>query len=178
MNAWVAKRADQALEAARQGSPAAMDRLMRVALPFNRPHRISISAVTGDAVEVGLPERRSNRNHLGGMHACAIATALEFCSGAAVLIEVGMRDYRIIMSRIEVDYLAKPQGDCVARSSRNTPDVKGLSGVLEKEGGRKVGHDIRPLRQPRRTLRPSPDSLAPQGLGKALLRARAGRSLS
>jgi len=134
MNAWVAKRADQALEAARQGSPAAMDRLMRVALPFNRPHRISISAVTGDAVEVGLPERRSNRNHLGGMHACAIATALEFCSGAAVLIEVGMRDYRIIMSRIEVDYLAKPQGDCVARSSRNTPDVKGLSGVLEKEG--------------------------------------------
>jgi acyl-coenzyme A thioesterase PaaI-like protein len=134
MNAWIVKRAEAALSAAREGNPKAMDRLMRVALPFNRPHRISVAAVTPDAVEVGLPWRRSNQNHLGGMHACAIATALEFASGASVMIEVGMRDYRIIMSRIEVDYLAKPKGNCVAKASRNTPEVKGLSGVLEGEG--------------------------------------------
>ena len=44
------------------------------------------------------------------MHACAIATALEFASGASILFEVEMRDYRIIMSRLEIDYPAKPRG--------------------------------------------------------------------
>ena len=68
------------------------------------------------------------------MHACAIATALEFTSGASILLEVGMRDYRIIMSRLEIDYLAKPKGNCLARAQRNTPDVRGLTGVLESEG--------------------------------------------
>ena len=134
MNAWVAARAGRALEAARAGQPKALDRLMRVALPFNRPHRIRIAAIGPDEVSVALPDRRSNRNHLGGMHACAMATALEFGSGATVLLEVGMQDYRIIMSRLEVDYLAKPKGDCVVRAPRNTPEVQELTGVLEKEG--------------------------------------------
>ena len=49
-----------------------------------------------------------------------------------------MRDYRIIMSRIEVDYLAKPQGNCTATSKRNTPEVQGLSDVLQKEGVARV----------------------------------------
>jgi len=134
MNAWVAARADRALEHARAGNPAALDRLMRVALPFNRPHRIRIDAVSEEAVSVVLPNRKSNRNHLGGMHACAIAAALEFSSGASILLEVGMRDYRIIMGRLEIDYLAKPKGNCVAKAKRNTPDVQGLTGVLEAEG--------------------------------------------
>ena len=38
----MAKRADGALAAARAGNPKAMDRLMRIALPFNRPHRIRV----------------------------------------------------------------------------------------------------------------------------------------
>ena len=134
MNARVAARADRALGLARQGSPAALDRLMRVALPFNRPHKIRIDAVSEEAVIVLLPDRKSNRNHLGGMHACAIATALEFSSGASILLEVGMRDYRIIMARLEIDYIAKPKGDCVAKANRNTPDVQGLTGVLEARG--------------------------------------------
>ena len=134
MNAALAHRAGKALDEARQGRPRSLDRLMRVALPFNRPHRIRIAAVTEEHVEITLPSRRSNRNHLGGMHACAIATALEFGSGASILLEVGMQDYRIIMSRLEIDYLAKPKGDCLVRAKRNTPDVQGLTGVLESEG--------------------------------------------
>ena len=134
MNAALAKRAGRALEEARNGNPRAMDRLMRIALPFNRPHRIRIAAVTPEYVEVALPSRRSNFNHLGGMHACAIATALEFASGASILLEVGMRDYRIIMSRLEIDYTAKPKGHCTVRAQRNTPAIQGLTGVLEKEG--------------------------------------------
>ena len=134
MNAWVAARADRALDQAREGNPLALDRLMRVALPFNRPHRIRIAAISDEVVEVALPDRKSNHNHLGGMHACAIATALEFASGASILLEVGMRDYRIIMSRLEIDYLAKPKGNCVAQAKRNTPEVRGLTGALEAEG--------------------------------------------
>ena len=138
MNPALAKRAVKALEEARAGNPRSMDRLMRLALPFNRPHRIRIVEVDPGHVGIRLPDRRSNRNHLGGMHAGAIATALEFSSGAAVLLEVGMRDYRIIMSRLEVDYLAKPQGDCMAKAQRDTPEVSGLSGVLKQEGVARV----------------------------------------
>lgn len=134
MNPRLAHLADQALSAAQSGNPRPLDRMMRMALPFNRPHRIRVIGVAEDHVSVRLPDRRSNRNHLGGMHACAIATALEFCSGVPILLAVGLKDYRIIMSRIEVDYLAKPEGDCTARAERNTPEVQGLSGVLRQEG--------------------------------------------
>ena len=44
MNAALASRAAKALEEARQGRPRSMDRLMRMALPFNRPHRIRIAS--------------------------------------------------------------------------------------------------------------------------------------
>ena len=52
MNAWVAARASRALSAAHQGDPKALDRLMWVALPFNRPG--PSSRVTWNLVLVNL----------------------------------------------------------------------------------------------------------------------------
>ena len=66
-------------------------------------------------VRVSLPSRRANQNNLKGMHACAMATACEFCSGMAVLIHFDMADYRLIMNRLEVSYVRRPvPGDCTA----------------------------------------------------------------
>jgi len=114
MNPKLATIFDKAMSQAREGNPRRLDRVMRIALPFNRPHKIRVLESGPLGAVVGLPSRRSNTNHLGGMHACAIATALEYCSGLTVLMEKEMSGYRIIMSRIEVDYLARPQGDCRA----------------------------------------------------------------
>ena len=55
MNAWVAQRADKALQEARAGNPKALDRLMRVALPFNRPHRIGIIEVNEELSKCRCP---------------------------------------------------------------------------------------------------------------------------
>ena len=73
------------------------------------------------------------------MHACAMATGLEFGSGASVLLAVGMQDYRIIMSRLEVDYLDKPEetawsaSNGTHRKSRDCP-------VCSKERASPVWH--------------------------------------
>jgi acyl-coenzyme A thioesterase PaaI-like protein len=114
MNQKLAGIFDKAMSQARGGNPSRLDRVMRIALPFNRPHKIRLLESGPAGAVVGLPSRRSNKNHLGGMHACAIATALEYCSGLTILMGEDMGGYRIIMSRIEVDYLARPEGDCRA----------------------------------------------------------------
>lgn len=125
-----------ALERAKHGRLFWMNLIFRRVLPFNVPHGIKLKAITDASIEVALPDRRSNRNHLKGIHACAIATACEFCSGMAVLIRFDMSEYRLIMNRIEVDYIRRPEKGLslakteipadlqfeVARQIESTPD--------------------------------------------------------
>ncbi|MFZ9055839.1 MAG: DUF4442 domain-containing protein [Flavobacteriales bacterium] len=114
-----------ALERAKSGHPFWLNAIFRRILPFNVPHGIRVRSFQDGAVEVDLPSRRANRNHLKGMHACAIATACEFCSGLAVLSRFNMSDYRLIMNRLEVDYTRRPEpGSCLARSEVS-PELSG-----------------------------------------------------
>ena len=89
-------RSDRLLQAAfdraRTGRPAVLSWLFRRVIPFNAPHGLRIAAVAtgpdGTAVAVVLPWRRRNRNHIGTVHACALATAAEFATGLG-LVEAG-----------------------------------------------------------------------------------------
>ena len=113
-----------ALERAKQGRVVSLNAVFRSILPFNVPHGIRVVAFGDDEVRVALPDRLANRNHLNGMHACAIATACEFCSGLAVLAQFEMKAYRLIMNRLEVDYTRRPdRGACEARAEI-APDLK------------------------------------------------------
>ena len=108
---------DAALERARQGKVVRLNAVFRYILPFNVPHGIRVTSFAENEVRVALPDKRANRNHLNGMHACAIATACEFCSGLAVLAQFDMKNYRLIMNRLEVDYSRRPaKGMCEARA--------------------------------------------------------------
>ncbi|MBO75056.1 MAG: hypothetical protein CMD33_07270 [Flavobacteriales bacterium] len=107
----------RSLEAAKQGKVFWLNAVFKRILPFNAPHGIRVLSFNDNEVRVTLPDRRVNRNHLKGTHACAIATACEFCSGLAVLAQFDMKDYRLIMNRLEVDYLRRPsKGACVAKA--------------------------------------------------------------
>src|SRR5688572_29492751 len=75
--------------------------LLGYAIPFNKPHRIRITAIHDDGVSVRLPYRRRNLNHLKGIHACALATTAEYTSGIALLTAIGT-DYRLIMKNLSV----------------------------------------------------------------------------
>ena len=108
---------DWALFKAKGGQVFWLNVIFKRILPFNAPHGIRILELNEEGVKVRLPSKRANRNHLKGMHACAIATACEFCSGLAVLAQFEMKDYRLIMNRLEVDYLRRPvKGGCVAKA--------------------------------------------------------------
>ena len=77
--------------------------LQRV-IPFNRPHRIQITSVTDDEIKTFMPYRRSNLNHLKGIHACGIATLAEYTTGIFLLKKAKSSGYRLIMKSIHVEY--------------------------------------------------------------------------
>ncbi len=73
-------------------------------IPFNKPHGFKISSIEDDAVKVALPYRKSNLNHLKGLHACALATVSEFATGLMLMRKLEQGKYRIILKNLQVDY--------------------------------------------------------------------------
>ena len=72
-------------------------------IPFNGAHGLKITAVGENDVTVFLPCRRSNQNHLKGIHACALATLAEYASGIVLMKSTGA-EYRLIMKTLSVTY--------------------------------------------------------------------------
>ena len=73
-------------------------------IPFNKPHRFKIVSLGDDFVKVKIPYRRSNFNHIKGIHACALATASEYSTGLVLLNKLNPKSYRIIMQKMEMAY--------------------------------------------------------------------------
>jgi acyl-coenzyme A thioesterase PaaI-like protein len=72
--------------------------------------------------EVEIPDRRSNRQHLGSVHAIALLNVAEQASGLAML--VGLPDgIRAIVTQISMQYLKKARGTIRAVSSVAIPVV-------------------------------------------------------
>ncbi|CAN5293705.1 hypothetical protein BH09BAC3_BH09BAC3_18070 [soil metagenome] len=61
-----------------------------------------------------IPYRRSNFNHIRGLHACALATISEFATGFLLLSKLDAKKYRLIMQRIEMDYHYQGKMDALA----------------------------------------------------------------
>lgn len=78
--------------------------LLQRFIPFNKPHGIKILELSSNRVEVLLPYKRKNLNHIKGLHACAMATSAEFASGFLLLSRLGVENYRLIMQSLEVEY--------------------------------------------------------------------------
>ncbi len=85
-------------------SRMALDNLMRLAIPFNAPHGFKFTKIASDEVQISLPNFKLNHNHLGGMHACSIATLGEFCAGMTLVKQLGMTRYRLILAELSVKY--------------------------------------------------------------------------
>ncbi len=85
-------------------------------IPFNRPHGFRILALGEDFLQTTAPYRRKNHNHLRGIHACAIATIAEFSGGFLLLSRLDPQKFRLIMSRIEVDYVYQAKEAIVSES--------------------------------------------------------------
>lgn len=73
-------------------------------IPFNGPHGFKIVEVEEFRLKTLIPYRKSNFNHIRGLHACALATISEFTTGFLLISNLDMKKYRLIMQRLEMDY--------------------------------------------------------------------------
>ena len=86
-------------------------------IPFNSAHGITVTALTQYSVTLRLPYKRSNLNHIKGLHACALATTSEYATGLLLVSNLGFADYRIIMQRLEMAYHYQGKMDATATFS-------------------------------------------------------------
>lgn len=95
-------------------------------IPFNRPHGFRVVPMKDGGMSVELPYWRINRNHIKGMHACALATAAEMCSGLAVIERLDPKQYRMILRELRMQYRYQAKQRVIA----SAPD---LSNAIEEQ---------------------------------------------
>ncbi len=84
-------------------------------LPFNRPHGIRIVSVDETGLTAMLPFRRNNLNHLGTLHACALATLAEFTAGTELWRRLEQKGFRLVLQSLHMTYTAKATEKVYAR---------------------------------------------------------------
>ncbi len=83
-------------------------------VPFNKPHGFKIIEIGEYRLKIIMPYRKSNFNHIRGLHACGLATISEFATGFLLLSSLDMKKYRMIMQRLEMNYHYQGKMDAVA----------------------------------------------------------------
>ena len=73
-------------------------------VPFNGPHKLKVESVSSKHLKVKLPYRKKNLNHLNGLHACAMATLAEVCSGLLLISNLNPKKYRLILQKLDMEY--------------------------------------------------------------------------
>lgn len=112
----------------------ALNKVLAVGIPFNAPHGFKIKEINDETVLITLPNRKLNHNHLGGIHACAMATVGEYCAGMALLKSFGISKYRLILSDLHVKYTYQGRSDLEGVCSPRQIDKGAIKQVLEAEG--------------------------------------------
>ena len=91
-----------------------MNQALNRMVPFNSPHKFQVVEFGDHILKALIPYRRSNFNHIRGLHACALATISEFATGFLLLSRLDKKKYRLIMQRIEMDYHYQGKMDAYA----------------------------------------------------------------
>lgn len=91
-----------------------LNQVMSRAVPFNAPHHFKITNIHRGSIRVMLPYRKSNLNHVKGIHACALATLCEYTVGMTLVSKISETDYRIILKTIRIEYFYQAKMDVMA----------------------------------------------------------------
>ncbi len=92
-------------------------------IPFNAPHGFRVHPLPDGGIRVNIPYWRVNRNHIKGIHACAMATAAEMCSGLSVLEHLDPKRYRLIMRSLHMAYHYQAKSNAYARCTPSAGDI-------------------------------------------------------
>ena len=110
-------------------------------IPFNRPLGLRIKKLSLSSSEVELPFRRGNQNHLGGLHACALATIGEYTAGLLLLRRMDPAKQRLVLKTLRADY--SKQGRATALAVAEWPEAQ-FKGVADFKTSEET-HDIEML---------------------------------
>jgi len=86
-------------------------------VPFNTGMGARLVYLDDNSIKVTLPNRRRNHNHLGTIHACAIATAGEMSAGLLLLRSFPLSKYRLILKELKVTYKYQAKLDLIAEAT-------------------------------------------------------------
>ena len=93
-------------------------------VPFNRPHGFKVVPLTTGGISVLIPNWRINRNHINGIHACALATAAEMCSGLSVLGRLDPKKYRLIMRGLHMEDHYQAKKPAIASCAPSSAEIE------------------------------------------------------
>lgn len=128
------KLIDKLISTQTPASLMALDKVLTLGIPFNAPHGFRLKTLNDDAVVIELPNRKLNHNHIGGIHACAIATLGEFCAGMSLLKSFGISKYRLILSELNVVYTYQGRNRLEGSCSTHQIDKEAVRTGLETSG--------------------------------------------
>ncbi len=98
--------------------------LLNRMIPFNRGHKFKIVSLADNVVRTTAPCCRSNQNHIRGIHACALATVAEFSAGLLLMQNFGPKKYRLIMSRMDIEYIYQARKPVVSECGLSPSRIK------------------------------------------------------
>ena len=102
-------------------------------IPFNAPHRFKITKVTSDSISITAPYIRRNKNHVNGIHACALATLCEYSCGLTLVRVFNPKTYRVILKELKVNYQYQAKDTVTASYSLAADTISAIQKTLNKE---------------------------------------------
>lgn len=110
-----------------------LNRVINHTVPFNKPHGFRVIKMTANSMEIFAPYRKKNFNHVRGIHACAIATVGELAAGLLLMSHFSPKEYRIIMSALQIDYHYQAKKDITAMAALSEAEKKNILERLHTE---------------------------------------------
>jgi acyl-coenzyme A thioesterase PaaI-like protein len=104
----------------------ALEKIFKIGIPFNKPHGIFFKKLSHYESVMLMKNKRLNHNHLGGIHACAIATVGEFSAGLLLCKNFEMSSFRVIIKEINVTYSSQARKNILSKATIDATLVEDL----------------------------------------------------